>query len=128
MSVTKNTKQPSQYHTWAASELTDGDVIGCTESLGKPASSIMIESPDGTTIIKLNVCQKIYRRQDVNNSWVPNAGFYTQPIEVDELEDTSTAKDRIEVMAGTVLEFDKFPVSDIKLIQKAASTRITITR
>lgn len=119
------TKAIAEYHTWATSEIADGDIIDCEASLGRPADQVTIESIGGQTTIQFNVLEKVYQRQDTLNSWVPYAGFYTQPYVVTTKTNT---KDNIVIEAGaTWLWENEGPVTSIKIVTKATNLKITIS-
>lgn len=123
--LTKNTKPRADYHTWAASEITDGDIIGVYESLGRGAKTVVIESIGGATTIRLNVSKKIYKSHESLNPWLNGAWFPPSPILIDEIEDTS--KDDIIISSDDTWSSLDYPITDIKIITKSSGLKITIT-
>lgn len=125
MSVTKVTKMKADYHTWDTSEVSNGDILGIEDSLGRPANQLTIESIGGQSTIRLNVCQKIFGNQSSYNSWIPDAAFFTHPVMVDEVE---IEKDDIIIESGaTWLWENEYPIRDIKIVTKATNIKILVS-
>lgn len=125
MALTKLTKQLASYHTWTETDISDGDIIGVQESLGRPANQVTIKSTGGDTTVRFNVSNQIFRGQSNANPWLSDADFWTQPYEVTEVE---IATDDIIVLSGTVQTwYDEFPVRDIKIVSKAPGLTIIVT-
>jgi hypothetical protein len=124
MTITKITKAKASYHTWTAAELNNGDIIGVEESLGRAANQLTIESLGGQTVLRFNVCEKIYGTQQGYNDWLQNAGFYTRPYLIDEVEKT---KDDIIIETGATSFWDnEMLIRDIKIISKAPGLKILV--
>lgn len=115
MPLTKKTKLAADYHVWEATELADGDIIDICASLGnRPANQLTIKNPGADITYKLNVVHKVYQNQSVQNNWMPHAGFWENPILVDEVE---YDKDEIVIASGeTHFYNNEIAIEDIKLI------------
>ncbi len=129
MTVTKKSFAAHDYHQIVAQWVTvsgvnNGEIVDVYASLGsKSAKSLMIESYDGPSTIRLNVCQIIHKRQTTDNPWVADAGFYTKPLMVDEVE---IEKDDILIPSGAIFSMnDDIPVKDFKVITMPSGTKIT---
>lgn len=129
MTVTKKSFAAHDYHQIVAHWVTvsgvdDGEIVDVYSSLGsKAASSLMIESYNGPSTIRLNVCQIVHKRQTTDNPWISEAGFYTKPLRVDEIE---VEKDDIYIASGAVFSMeDDLPIKDFKVITMPSGTRIT---
>jgi len=119
------TKNKQDYHTWFTSEIANGDIIDCLGSLGRPADQVTIESIGGETTIRFNVIQKTYKRQTVDNSWIPYAGFWTKPEDPVSVE---IIKDDIIIENGsTWLWESEYPIQDIKIVTKASNVKVIIS-
>ena len=129
MTVTKKAFAIADYHQivghWVTlSGVNDGEIIDVYSSLGqRPASSLTIESYDGATTVRLNVCQIVHKRQTTDNPFITDAGFYTKPLKVDEIE---IEKDDIYIPSGAVFSlYNDIPIKDIKVVTVPSGTKIT---
>lgn len=139
MAVTKLTKPPRNYHTWNQTEVTtSGQIVGVSESLGnRPASNVTIVASGSDTVVKFNVCQKVYQshasvsglnHQRANAAVLgPDAAFWTSPLMVDEV-DMSEACDPVYITAGTTQQWSKteLAISDIKFLQIATTMTLIV--
>jgi len=125
VAITKLLKPKHDYITWDAAELTNGDIIGVTESLGRPAKTTTVLSTSGDATIRLNVTKKIFKNQNVaGNSFIADAAFHQSPQQSGEVED-GTVSDFI-VLANTAWEWSDLSVTDIKIVAKSAGLKIIV--
>jgi len=112
------------HHTTTTSGIANGEIIDVQYSLGgRPANSLMIESYDGATTIRLNVCQITHARQTNVNSFISDAGYFTCPVKIDEVE---IVKDDIYIPSGAVFSVDgSVPITDLKVVVIPSGTKIT---
>jgi hypothetical protein len=128
--LTKKSKRVADYHTWGASELTNGDILDVYWSLGgRAADSVTIESLDGPSTIRFNVVQKIYKEHGaLHNPVFKDVGVLRKaPVLVGEIE---LAKDDIIIeqdSTHTWLRGPEIPISDIKIVTKSTGLKITVT-
>lgn len=118
MPVTKILNPRADYQTWTtASGLAQGDILDVEGSLGRPAKYISIEAVSATSVVRFNVCHKIYgNHEGVGN--IPylgaDAAFWQSPVLIDEVEVT---KPNIVVEGGVNMVWNnEIAVSDIKLV------------
>jgi hypothetical protein len=124
--ISKNVKPRAEYHQWGPSDMSNGDILGVYESLGHIASTVTIESVGGASTIRFNVTEKVYSGQDIQNPWIPDAGFWTRPVLVDEVE---VEKDDVVIESGSthIWKASEIDVHDIKIISKSSGLKITVT-
>lgn len=124
--ITRKTKPRADYHQWSASELSNGDILGILESLGRAACSVTIESIGSASTIRFNVIKKIRKTQRFDNGWMQDAEFWTKPGVIDEIE---LEKDDIVVEADSTQTWTdrEICVSDIKIVTKGTGLKITVT-
>jgi len=130
MPVTKKVNPIALYQQWSTtSGLVINDILGVEESLGRAAQHCTIESVGGDTIVRFNVCYKIYKNQQevsaANASYFgPQAAFWDSPVLVDEKE---VMQPEFTVAAGQSYTWDEeFPIFDIKVIAIAPTCRIAV--
>lgn len=129
MAVTKIRKGlKSEYHVWNQDELNINDIIDVYTSLGRQARNITIEAIGGDVQIRFNVCHEIFKNQEAvgNRTYLgADAAFFKSPIMADEIE---VEKPNVTIEASSTHFWkDEFPVKDIKIIQLAPITRITVS-
>src|SRR5574339_498535 len=91
MPVTKQAKPVADYQTWAPHELTaSGQILDVFGSLGNRSShSVTLESSTGNSMIRVNVCHKVYKQIDEFHNpfaFPGGASPRTSPLLLDEIE------------------------------------------
>lgn len=126
--LTKNTKPVANYHQWAASELTNGDILGVYESLGgRAAHSVTIESIGGASTLRFNVSKQIYREWRTSDQWAGMGQLpRNAPTLIEEIEEVT---DNVVVASGNTQIWlpTELSIRDIKIISKSSGLKITIT-
>jgi hypothetical protein len=136
LAILKKKRTPAKYQQWVQSGAvhTDGievgDIIDVFTSLGnRPAKSLSIESPSGETIVRFNVCNKIYASYcDTHESWVGLGQGLTRgsPLQLDEQE---IATPNLIISADSTMSWtiDDIAINDIKIIEMPSGIKITCT-
>lgn len=127
--ITRKLKPVADYHQWSAAEMSDGDILGVSESLGnREARSVTIESIGGPSTLRLNVVKKIYREYGPNDQHVGlgQGAFRPSPILVREIEEV---KDDIIIEENSTQTWlaSEIGIKDIKVISKSPGLKITTT-
>lgn len=124
--LTKNTKTKAEYQQWVAGDITNGDILGVFESLGRPARSVIIESISGASTVRFNVSRQVHANQAASNPWVADAEFWTKPGIVNEFEETMP---NIIIESGATQTWvaSDIAITDIKVIAKSSGLKITVT-
>ncbi len=126
--VARNVLPITSPQVWDASNMTAGDVLGISESLGnRAAHAITIESIGGTTTVRFNVVRKIYKEYgQLHEPWVGigQGTLRRAPVLVGEVKE---AKPIITIDAGTVKHWrDEIAVVDIEIVSMSSGTRIEV--
>lgn len=103
------------------SGMANGMIVDVMQSLGRLGRYLLLDGKNGAITVRFNVCQKTFERQENDNPWIPEAAFYTKPLETDEIE---LERNNITVTSGVALEVDDIPIKDFKIVSCADQTRI----
>ncbi len=130
MSITKVTKPAANYHQLTQADLINGDILDVYSSLGlRCPHSVTVEALIGTTVVRFNVCENIYKEFDAShNSFVGLGQGYPRSSSY-LLDEIKIPKDNVTITAGSTQTWtgDEISIKDIEFITVGASVKITIT-
>jgi hypothetical protein len=145
MAVTKNILPVREYQVWTSANMTAGDILGVSESLGgRVADTVTLESSSGDSTVRFNVVKQIYRNHGstwsgvadsagrtyadstVHNAWTVAGVLRSSPVLVSEFEDTAMQNDVIQNGTSQTWTAAELGVKDIKLVTPSG-LRITVT-
>lgn len=136
MAILKKIRTPARYQQWVQSGavhtdgILTGDIIDVFTSLGnRPAKSLSIESPDGETTVRFNVCQKVYATYcDTHESWVGLGQGLSRgsPLQLDEVV---IATPSLIISADSTMSWtiDDIAINDIEILEMPSGIKITAT-
>jgi hypothetical protein len=125
--VTVNVKRPiRQYQQWQTADITEGDILGVLESLGKKARNVTISVSGGDATIRFNTVKRIFKNQEtVGNTFMPDAAFWDSGVVASEVEEATP--DVLVTDGTTQVWSNEFPISDIKVVSKPPTITITVS-
>ena len=145
MAVTKNILPVREYQVWTSANMTTGDVLGVTESLGgRVADTVTLESSSGDSTVRFNVVRQIYRNHGstwsgvpdsagrtyadstVHNAWTVAGVLRPSPVMVSEFEDTAMPNVVIQNGTSQTWSTSELGVRDIRIVHMSG-LRITVT-
>ena len=134
--LTKNIKPVRDYQVWTTADMTNGDILGVSESLGhRVANSVTLESNGGASTVKFNVATEVYARHAVgtvsgvlHNTFVGlgNGALRSSPHLVGEVEDTTQPSIVIDNGTSQTWLDSEIGIRDIKIVLNSG-LKITVT-
>jgi len=129
MSLTLKVFGPADYHQVTAygpvqSGVVAGDIIDLRSSLhNRSAETLMVESIGGSTVIRLNVVERVYGRQYPDNRWIMESAFYTRPLLIDIRK---VQKDDIVIGSGVTWSAShEIALDTVEIVTVSSGTKLT---